>query len=112
MITPMSLSTVNTIVKGLRYGPDVVFDNVSTDTRTLQPGDLYVALVGESFDGNAFTLSALEKGACGAVVSTSVDHELPQLCVEDTTVALGEIARMNRKASQATVVAITGSQGK
>lgn len=108
----MSLSTVNTVVKGLRYGPDVTFDRVSTDTRTLQPQDLYVALVGESFDGNEFTLDALDRGACGAVVNIPVDHTFSQLCVKDTTIALGEIARMNRLASQATVVAITGSQGK
>jgi len=112
VITSLSLSSVGSNVKGLRYGPDVTFDRVSTDTRTLQPGDLYVALIGESFDGNEFTMAAFDKGACAAVVSAPLDHGLSHLWVEDTTVALGEIARMNRLASGATVVAITGSQGK
>ena len=111
-MTPLSLSSVSSHIKGLRYGPDVSFERVSTDTRTLQPGDLYVALVGESFDGNEFTMEAFDKGACAAIVSATVDHALSHLRVEDTTVALGEIARMNRLASPATVVAITGSQGK
>jgi len=112
VMTPLSLSSVANNMKGLRYGPDVSFERVSTDTRTLQPGDLYVALIGESFDGNEFTTDAFDKGACAAIVSTPVDHARSHLWVEDTTVALGEIARMNRLASRATVVAITGSQGK
>lgn len=112
MIRAISLTEISSTLKGQMVGPDVRFSNVSTDTRSLNPGDLYIALVGETFDGNQFVEQAFEKGACGAVVSQLVDNQRPQLLVEDTTVALGEIALLNRQQSNARVVAITGSQGK
>ncbi len=112
MITSMTLSALNSVMKGQHSGPDVSFQRVSTDTRTLRAGDLYVALVGESFDGNEFTRQAFQKGACGAIVNEIVEGGKPQLRVADTTVALGEIARLNRLQSQARVIAVTGSQGK
>ncbi len=112
MIKSMTLSALNSVLKGQPSGPDVSFQRVSTDTRTLRAGDLYVALVGESFDGNEFTAQAFQKGACGAVVNEIVEGGKPQLRVADTTVALGEIARQNRLQSQARVIAVTGSQGK
>lgn len=99
-------------MKGRHYGPDVTFSRVSTDTRTLRADDLYVALVGETFDGNEFTQQAFAKGACAAVVNDPIPGDWPVLCVADTTLALGEIARLNRLQSTARVVAITGSQGK
>lgn len=108
----MSLSQVSSVTNGVRQGDDVQFARVSTDTRTLQQGDLYVALRGENFDGNEFVTQAFERGACAAVVSSALDSEHPGVRVADTTVALGEIARLNRQASNARVIAITGSQGK
>lgn len=108
----MSLSQINSVLAGERFGEDVRFAQVSTDTRTLQQGDLYVALVGENFDGNRFVAQAFEKGACAAIVSTQVQASKPLLQVADTTIALGQIARLNRQASRARVVAVTGSQGK
>ncbi len=108
----MTLSQINTVVAGQQLGADVRFAGVSTDTRSLQANDLYVALVGESFDGNDFVAQAFDKGACGAIVSRDTGIDKPQLRVKDSTVALGEIARLNRLASSARVVAITGSQGK
>lgn len=108
----MTLSQINKVVAGHQLGADVRFSGVSTDTRTLQANDLYVALVGEKFDGNDFVTQAFNKGACGAVVSRDTGIDQPQLRVKDTTVALGEIARLNRLASKARIVAITGSQGK
>lgn len=108
----MTLSQVSNVVAGQHLGADVRFARVSTDTRTLQANDLYVALVGENFDGNDFVAAAFDKGACGAVVSRDTGIDRPQLRVKDTTIALGEIARLNRLASSARVVAITGSQGK
>lgn len=108
----MTFSQISPVVSGRAHGADVRFARVSTDTRTLQANDLYIALVGENFDGNDFVNRSLEQGACGAVVSRESGVDLPQLLVQDTTVALGEIARLNRLASKAMVVAITGSQGK
>ncbi len=112
MIKSMTLSALNNVMKGQSSGPDVSFQRVSTDTRTLRAGDLYIALVGESFDGNEFTGQAFKNGACGAVVNEIVEGGKPQLRVADTTVALGEIARLNRLQSQARIIAVTGSQGK
>lgn len=108
----MTLSQINKVVAGHLLGSDVRFTGVSTDTRTLQANDLYVALVGDNFDGNDFVAQAFDKGACAAVVSRDTGIDRPQLRVKDTTIALGEIARLNRLASTARVVAITGSQGK
>jgi UDP-N-acetylmuramoyl-tripeptide--D-alanyl-D-alanine ligase len=108
----MTLSQINNVVAGQQLGVDVRFSGVSTDTRTLQANDLYVALVGENFDGNDYVKQAFDKGACGAVVSRDTGIDQSQLRVKDTTIALGEIARLNRLASKARVVAITGSQGK
>ncbi|MDP2140183.1 MAG: UDP-N-acetylmuramoyl-tripeptide--D-alanyl-D-alanine ligase [Gammaproteobacteria bacterium] len=106
------MSRLRSAVKGRHYGPDAHFSRVSTDTRTLRTDDLYVALVGETFDGNDFTLQAFAKGACAAVVNDPIPGDCPVLCVADTTLALGEIARLNRLQSTARFVAITGSQGK
>lgn len=112
MIGNMTLSQVNNVVAGRQLGADVHFSAVSIDTRTLQANDLYVAIVGENFDGNDFVTQAFDKGACGAVTSRNTGIDQPQLWVKDTTIALGEIARLNRLASTARIVAITGSQGK
>ncbi|PPI82635.1 UDP-N-acetylmuramoyl-tripeptide--D-alanyl-D-alanine ligase [Marinobacter maroccanus] len=91
----------------------VSFSGVSTDTRTLERGQLFVALRGENFDGHRFLQQALDKGAVGLVVDTfdsSVD--LPQLVVGDTLDALARLAAGNREESKAGILAITGSSGK
>ncbi len=89
------------------------FTGVSTDTRSLANGDLFVALRGERFDGHQFLAAARDAGAVAAVVD-SVDESvaLPQLKVADTLVALGQLAARNRSQSDARFVAITGSSGK
>ncbi len=93
---------------GARYG------GVSTDSRTVAPGDLYVALVGERFDGHDFVADALVRGARGAVVSRDVEAaEGSRLYrVADTLVALGALAAHRRAQLDVPVVAITGSAGK
>jgi len=94
--------------------PDVAFAGVSTDSRSVAAGDLYVALVGERFDGHDFVADALARGAGGAVVSRPVAGDVPaQLYpVEDTLVALGALAAHRRRALSAPVVGLTGSAGK
>jgi UDP-N-acetylmuramoyl-tripeptide--D-alanyl-D-alanine ligase len=94
--------------------PAAVFDGVSTDTRALVPGALFVALKGDRFDAHAFLAQALEGGVAGLLVTVA-----PAACggaavivVPDTLVALQELARAIRRASGARVVAITGSAGK
>ncbi len=77
----------------------VSFTGVSTDTRTLEQGQLFVALRGENFDGHRFLQQALDKGAVGLVVDTSDSSvELPQLVVGDTLEALARLAAANREA--------------
>ncbi len=114
MIGSMTLSQLKNEIGGELHGPDVEFSTVSTDTRVLQKGDLYLALCGENFDGNKFVVDAIRKGACGAISTEAVG--LPDggsvLVVQDTHEALGKIASLNRLRSDSKVVALTGSQGK
>jgi UDP-N-acetylmuramoyl-tripeptide--D-alanyl-D-alanine ligase len=88
---------------------------ITTDTRHLQPGNLFVALRGENFDGHDFARMAIAKGAI-AVISDSYSATqldgVPQLQVEDTLVAYQQIARWWREQFQIPVIAITGSVGK
>lgn len=91
------------------------FSSVSTDTRDLQPGALFVALRGERFDGAGFVDLAERLGAAGAVVSAGSDHAdvgFPVFTVADTTTALGDLARHYRRRCSARVVGVTGSSGK
>ena len=86
----------------------------STDTRTLQAGEIFVAIPGERFDGHDFVAAALKKGAAGAIVEhpvAGVDAGQLQV-VEDTTLHLANMARARVRQSGCSVVAITGSVGK
>jgi len=92
------------------------YPGISTDTRRLEPGDLFVALEGERFDAHDFLADAKAKGAAAAVVrrGTPPLDGLPYFEVEDTLVALGALARARRRllAPGSPVVAVTGSSGK
>jgi UDP-N-acetylmuramoyl-tripeptide--D-alanyl-D-alanine ligase len=89
---------------------------VSTDSRTTKPGDLFVALVGQNMDGHKFLDDAFAKGALVAMVNASssfvADQHHPALLVEDTTRALGELARHYRRQFDIPLLAIGGSNGK
>ncbi|MBU2603548.1 MAG: UDP-N-acetylmuramoyl-tripeptide--D-alanyl-D-alanine ligase [Actinobacteria bacterium] len=96
---------------------------VSTDTRTLRPGDLFVAIKGESYDGHQFVPAALARDAScvvvqlGIAIAGDMDYESPRghvpiYRVPDTRAALAGLAREVRRASEAKVIAITGSVGK
>lgn len=86
---------------------------ISHDTRTLAPGDLYVALRGAEFDGHAFLQHAFDQGAVGALVEEYCAWERhPILCVPDTLRGLQDMARGYRRKWMGTVVGITGSVGK
>jgi len=90
---------------------------VSTDSRTVREGDLFVALEGERFDAHDFVDAALNRGAVAAVVSKDVDvsachKDRPLVRVPDTLKALGDLARFWRRRWGGTVVGITGSNGK
>lgn len=96
-----------------------VFTGVNTDTRTIRPGELFVALRGERFDGHAYAAQAVSKGAAGVVIShpgllpKSLPEEVAVLTVPDTLQAYQALARGWRKRMAGLkVVAITGSNGK
>lgn len=112
MMRAFSLRETARIVEGEYQGPDLRFNQVSTDTRTLRPGDLFVALRGERFDGHQFLLRAVEAGAVAAIVDTRMEASLAQIRATDTLRALGLLAGANRRASDAPLVAVTGSSGK
>ena len=101
---------------GLAPSPSRIrFNSVSTDTRQLLSGALFVALRGERFDGHEFLFQAARKGAAGVVIEEG--HALPDLDLEwfvvpDTTLALGDLARHYRRRCAARVIGVTGSSGK
>ncbi|HEY5653294.1 MAG TPA: UDP-N-acetylmuramoyl-tripeptide--D-alanyl-D-alanine ligase [Pontiella sp.] len=93
--------------------PDTVVTGVSTDTRTLNPGDLYVAVRGDNFDGHAFIADAFAKGAVGALVTEGFEWTHgPILTVPDTIQGLQDLARGYRNGWTAIPIGITGSVGK
>jgi UDP-N-acetylmuramoyl-tripeptide--D-alanyl-D-alanine ligase len=93
--------------------PDAVITRVHTDTRTIKAGDLFVALSGEQFDGNAFVEDAIAKGAVAVIAHHSLKTKSVQgLEVEDTKLALGVIAARWRAQFNFPLIAVTGSNGK
>jgi UDP-N-acetylmuramoyl-tripeptide--D-alanyl-D-alanine ligase len=112
MMASMHLSQLQQITGGVLHGADCSFNAVSTDTRSLQAGDLFIALKGPNFNGNSFIEAAARKQASAALVSENVTTSVPTLKVEDTRIALGQLGRHNRLQSTARVIALTGSQGK
>ena len=93
---------------------DRSFSEVSTDTRTLKREALFVALIGENFDGHDFLEAAREAGATGAVVRRGSPHldGMEQFEVDDPLVALGLLARARRREVPGPVIAVTGTNGK
>lgn len=107
--------TLTEIVSALNAtlnGTDVQFTSCSTDTRQLRPQAIYIALVGENFDGHNFIQQAQAKGAVAAIVSKNVKTDLPTLRVHDTRLALGDLAYLWRQQFDLPIIAITGSNGK
>lgn len=87
---------------------------ISTDTRTIEEGNLFLALIGENFDGNKYAVAAANDGASAMVLST-MEHapeDVPVILVPDTKLALEKIAEYYRKRLACKVVAVTGSVGK
>ena len=104
-------------VSGRLVGNDVpVTGPVVTDSREAQAGSLYVARRGESADGHAFVSGAVERGAVAVIVEHEVDEAVAQIVVEDSTEALGALARAHvdklRSSGDLDVIAMTGSVGK
>lgn len=101
-------------LKGDKRFENKAFRGISTDTRTIKPGNLFFALDGENFRGADFAETALSKGAVAVVVSnkSDVSRFSPVILVEDTVIALGDAARWWRNRFEGTVIAVSGSAGK
>src|SRR6202162_2070252 len=95
---------------------NVSIEKISTDSRTLKRGELFVALRGENFDGHKFVEAAVKTGAAGAIVDRDWEEEVPDsftvVRVEDTLQAYQNLAANYRKSLPLRVLAITGSNGK
>jgi len=101
---------------GTALGCEIPFDlsaeNISTDSRKIRAGDIFIALKGENFDGNEFALETIKNGAAAAIVSDIKLKGEKLIYVEDTLKALQRIGKWRRKNSRAKFIAITGSVGK
>lgn len=92
---------------------DLSVFGITTDTRTLQPQEVFVALVGENFDGHNFVEQAIAKGAIAIIVNHQIKSlNVPQFIVEDTLAAYQQIARWWRDRFDLPVIGVTGSVGK
>jgi UDP-N-acetylmuramoyl-tripeptide--D-alanyl-D-alanine ligase len=112
MIAPLSLKILQQEFSWQLIGANCSFVSISTDTRTLRSGDLYVALLGDNFDGHDFIAEAIEQGACAVLSSKKMPIAIPQLIVEDTRIALAIVANTVRRQFNGTLIALTGSAGK
>ena len=91
---------------------NIEITGISTDTRSIRPGELFIALQGDSFDGHIFVRQALEKGAGAVMTHKQMGPGVPAVFVDDTMEALGALARGYRAAHSCRVIGITGSVGK
>jgi UDP-N-acetylmuramoyl-tripeptide--D-alanyl-D-alanine ligase len=117
---PINLRQLAEILKGRFQNspadPDRCIARVSIDSRTIESGDLFIAIHGDVFDGHDFAAAAAGKGACCIIAERPVDMpgdaKPPVLLVDDTLAALGKLAAWYRRRLKAKVIAITGSAGK
>jgi UDP-N-acetylmuramoyl-tripeptide--D-alanyl-D-alanine ligase len=109
----LRLSSLAPLLNARLVGADKSFVSLSTDSRSLRAGELFVALRGEHFDGHQFLRQAIANGATAVVVDTEQnDIAASQIVVADTCLALGQIAAYNRSLFKGTVIGVTGSSGK
>lgn len=91
----------------------LTLNGVATDSRLVQPGQLFVALKGERYDGHQFVEEAIAKGAAAVLIQERIPHiDVPQLIVPDTLAALAQLASAHRQTIDCQVIALTGSNGK
>lgn len=108
----MTLSQIATILGLSPSQYQGVFQGISIDSRTLTPGNLFVAIKGERVDGHDYLNFAQQQGAVAAIVTHRVESALPQFLVSDATLALGKIATAWREQFNLPIIAVTGSNGK
>ncbi|MGB6977543.1 MAG: UDP-N-acetylmuramoyl-tripeptide--D-alanyl-D-alanine ligase [Gammaproteobacteria bacterium] len=108
----MKLSELARLVNGKLHGQDTTFTGVSTDTRTLEPHNLFIALQGPNFDGHHFVATAQQQQAAATLVAHPIDDSLPYVEVQDTRAAFGQLATAHRQQFTLPLIALTGSCGK
>lgn len=108
----MQFSQLADHLKGQLIGDNVAVGGISIDSRTIEPGEIYVALIGERCDGHDYINEAVQKGAAGVICAYKVETNVPQLIVEDTKKALADCARYYRQTVSIPFAAVTGSCGK
>jgi len=109
---PLMLEQVARWCGARLLGVDLQVVAVCTDSRAVVPGSLFVALKGERFDGHEHAVAAVEAGAAAVLVQRRLDLTAPQLLCADTQAALGDLAAGIARGRPATVLALTGSNGK
>ena len=112
MMRALTLAELELPLAGRLLGADQAFSSVSTDTRSAKPGELFVALRGERYDGHDYLEGLEVEGISAALVSRRADVGMSQLLVEDSQCALGKLGAYNRDLYRGPLVAITGSSGK
>lgn len=108
----LSLTDIAKQLNGTLEGDDLIITHVSTDTRDIVAGSLFIALVGPNFNGHVFANEARQKGAVAIVASEPVDAHLPVIMVADTKAALGTLGAFVKERVAPKTVGITGSSGK
>ena len=108
----MTLNEITENLNGTLIGVNTEIYGVSIDTRTLQAGNLYIAIVGKNFDGHDFVDSAKDAGAVAVLTNKKLETNLPQVLVKNTHSALGKLAAVWREKVPAKIVGVTGSNGK
>lgn len=108
----VSLQTLAAALNAELIGSDTHIDSVTTDTRQITPGCLFIALKGEKYDAHDFAADAAKSGAGALLVSKHLPVDVPQLVVTDTRIALGQLGGWVRQQVSARVVGLTGSSGK
>jgi UDP-N-acetylmuramoyl-tripeptide--D-alanyl-D-alanine ligase len=108
----IQLSEIAKAVNGQLLGADVEITSVASDSRKIVKNQLFVAIKGENFDGNTFALEAIKQGAAAVLVSDASAQVSPAVRVQDTRLALGQLAKHWRAKFSLPLVAVTGSNGK
>ncbi|MFQ1016629.1 UDP-N-acetylmuramoyl-tripeptide--D-alanyl-D-alanine ligase [Gilliamella sp. BG7] len=112
---PLDIEQIKKIVNGESYyiqDESAVIDTICTDSRKIIKQSLFIALVGNNFDGHVFAEQSIKDGAIAVIVDHKLNKTIPQIVVKDTRLALGVIANFIRQQSTAKIVALTGSSGK
>jgi len=112
VLRPADLTQISALFGCPFTGENKSFTQVSIDSRSIDPGELFVALAGPRFDGHEFIDMAKKHGAVAAVVHREIEADLPVFMVPDTRAALAQLAHARRQAFMGLTIAITGSNGK